>query len=66
MNIEITQIRVLTGAYGTDKVLLETKFPSGTYPFEGVAVLTLEVARGKGVDYCVANFGKRPDEVIVF
>ena len=54
--IEVTGVKILV-SYGTDKVILYTNLPQGTWPFnEGGETLTLEVAKGKGREYCEKHF----------
>lgn len=66
MQINITNITILTGRVGTDQVTLHTDLPS-PYPAEvSDQPLTLDfnVAAGKGLEYVQKNFADMQTEVI--
>ena len=66
MQINITNITILTGRSGTDQVVLHTDLPS-PYPAEvSDQPLTLDfnVAADKGLEYVQKNFPDVPTEVI--
>lgn len=60
--IDVGKITVLSG-FGTDKIIIETDLPNGIYPYTGNATVTLEVARGTGIDYVRKQFECEPNEV---
>jgi hypothetical protein len=63
VHITVSRIMVIrTG--GTDKVALDTTLPSGVWPYEGVATVYLDLARGSAEDYLAKNFSGVPFEVV--
>lgn len=63
MKIEITDIIIIYTS-GTDCVILNTKLPAATWPFEGNATLKLETAKHTGETYCQKNFPGIPFKII--
>jgi len=63
--LKITSITLYRDTYGgANKVFLHTDLPGGCWPYDEPARLTLEVAAGKGEEYCAANFPGIPVEVV--
>lgn len=56
MNIEILRVLVLVRKYGPDLVSLETRLPSGAYPFTGFAWADITVASETGEAYAKEHF----------
>ena len=64
MNIEIAKIVTIRSVYGCDTTYLHTRLPDGVHPFEGFALLTLQLARGSAEVYVPKNFPGIPHEII--
>jgi len=64
MQINITKISIVVSKHSTDRVYLQTELPLGIWPYKDTAYLSMEVAKGKGVEYVSENFPGVPCEVI--
>ena len=64
MNIGIEKIVTVRIKHAGDTTYIHTHLPSGTYPFEGFALLTLQLARGSAEVYVTKNFPGIPHEII--
>jgi hypothetical protein len=62
IELEVSQIQVVTGN-GTDKVLIHTSLPEGTYPYTGKAYMMLEVEKGSGAAYVLGHFEMKPEVI---
>ena len=61
--IEITRITVIrTG--GTDKVAFDTTLPNGCWPYDGIATVYLDLARGSAEKYLADNFAGIEFEIV--
>ena len=58
--LEVKRITIVRS--GTDKVILHVGLPEGCYPFKGDASVTMDVAQGNGVSYCLDHFPGVPIE----
>jgi len=58
--LEVKRITIVRS--GTDKVILHVGLPEGCYPFKGDASVTMDVAQGNGVAYCLDHFPGVPIE----
>lgn len=63
IELDVTQVQVVTGSGGSDKVLIHTSLPEGTYPYKGNAYLMLEVTKGSGVAYVLGHFEIEPEVI---
>jgi len=62
--IKITNIVIMRKSRGDDTLMLQTELPEGVYPFEGKAVITMNVLHDRGKDYCDVHFPNIPVEFV--
>ncbi len=62
--MKISKITVVTDRAGTDYLYFATDLPPSLWPFTNAPALKMEVAKGKGEEYCKLNFPKVAVEVI--
>jgi len=62
--IKITNISIVVNKNSSDKLYLSTELPSGTWPYDKTAYMSMEVAQGKGAEYVSKHFPGVPCEVI--
>jgi len=64
MKIEITHAVCVRLRQGADTLYLHTTLPLAVWPFDGLAFLKLDVARGQAEQYVTKNFPKLPFKLI--
>lgn len=64
MEIKILSIAILQRRNGPDKIKLEFASPCGTWPYDGNASATIDVASGDGSDYVKKHFAGMDFEII--
>lgn len=60
---DITKITILL-TNSTDKLVIQTSLPCATWPYEGFASLSMEIAHGQGIEYCLKHFPNFTPEII--
>lgn len=64
ITIKVLKATVIRQRYGTDVINLQLDLPEGCYPFEGKAVVKMNVAKDTGVNYLKNNLGIQKVQVI--
>lgn len=65
MKIKVKSLTLLIDCPGTDELYFNTeKLPSPVWPYEGNAVLRLDLASGIGIEYCAREFPDLPVRII--
>lgn len=66
LEINVKSITVIEREHGMDKLLIHThNLPPTVFPWDELACLTLDVAKGKGVKYAIENFNVQPEVIKV-
>ncbi len=63
VEIKIESAIVIQRSCGTDRVLLYTNLPASAWPWNENAALTLDCAKGTGLDYVRTVLGIEPELV---
>ncbi len=60
----ITNITIVCGKNGPDKISMFTNLPSAMYPYTGYQDINMSVANGKGEEYIKEHFPNVPFEIV--
>lgn len=64
IEINVKQAIVLCREMGTDKVIIHThNLPPTVHPWDEMGSLVIDVAKGKGEQYVIDNFGVKPEVI---
>ena len=64
IEINVKHVIVLCREHGMDKVIIHTNnLPPTTYPWDESGSLVMDVAKGKGEQYVIDNFGIQPEVI---
>ena len=61
--MKIESITLVRGS-GPDTLIIKVDLPNGCYPYDGNAYMKMDVAAGKGQEYCAKHFPNIPLEII--